>query len=256
MNPVIEQQIMKNCVSCNVDRTIDNYLSKKGKTFMTCGNCRVLKKINNEKYMCPHGRQSKSSCSKCLGHPINEGKCSKCKKPYLPTLNDPKKTCLDCRPKCSHGLFIGNHCLNCFEDRRIRYNKKRMELRKNTNYKNEKCFHDKFKFYCKKCSDPIEVSIRSMIASSKLADKNRDRYDANNFIDKCFIKQLLFESKKCFYCDIEMQLNEYSESLCTIERKDNKIGHIKSNCVLACRKCNFSRVGQRNVNLNQNEIEN
>lgn len=44
-----------------------------------------------------------------------------------------------------------------------------------------------------------------------------------------------------------MQFIKFQEDLCTIERLDNNIGHIKSNCVLACYpKCNVRRVGQRN----------
>ena len=42
-----------------------------------------------------------------------------------------------------------------------------------------------------------------------------------------------------------MQLINYDNTLCTIERLDNSIGHTKANCVLACRKCNVSKVGQR-----------
>ena len=42
-----------------------------------------------------------------------------------------------------------------------------------------------------------------------------------------------------------MQLINYDDTLVTIERLDNKIGHIKANCVLACRKCNCSRVGDK-----------
>jgi hypothetical protein len=84
-----------------------------------------------------------------------------------------------------------------------------------------------------------------MIKHSKHRDKKSNLYDPNNFIDKCFLKGLMDESMQCYYCSIIMQLINYNDSLCTIERLNNQIGHIKSNCVLACRKCNISRVGQR-----------
>jgi len=34
---------------------------------------------------------------------------------------------------------------------------------------------------------------------------------------------------------------EYQDNLATVERIDNSIGHIKSNCVICCLKCNTMR---------------
>ena len=84
-----------------------------------------------------------------------------------------------------------------------------------------------------------------MFFGSKRHDIKIDKYDANNFIDKCFIEMLMDESMECYYCKIQMQLVNFDDTLCTIERLDNRIGHTKANCVLACRKCNVSKVGQR-----------
>ena len=42
-----------------------------------------------------------------------------------------------------------------------------------------------------------------------------------------------------------LQYIEYNETLATIERLDNNIGHIKSNCVIACKDCNISGIGQK-----------
>src|SRR5690606_5279120 len=81
---------------------------------------------------------------------------------------------------------------------------------------------------------------------SKQSDIKRRLYDANTHIDSPFLKSLIEESTDCFYCKVPMQFIEYCDSLCTIERKDNSLGHSKANCVLACRKCNYSRVGQFN----------
>jgi hypothetical protein len=85
-----------------------------------------------------------------------------------------------------------------------------------------------------------------LIRSSKQSDKKKNIYDETNFIDYEFCKELIKESGKfCYYCDIELQYIEYNDTLATIERLDNDIGHIKENCVIACRTCNFSRVGDR-----------
>lgn len=58
-------------------------------------------------------------------------------------------------------------------------------------------------------------------------------------------EMLMDESMQCYYCHKEMQLTEYNDTLGTIERFNNTIGHIKSNCVLACRKCNNMKIGQK-----------
>ena len=85
-----------------------------------------------------------------------------------------------------------------------------------------------------------------MIHGSKQNDKKYDRYDPVNFIDYCFVENLIDDCEdKCYYCRCELQYVEYTENLATIERLDNSIGHIKGNCVIACRSCNLSRVGDR-----------
>ena len=38
---------------------------------------------------------------------------------------------------------------------------------------------------------------------------------------------------------------EFKDDLATIERKDNSIGHIKSNCVIACMKCNKMKLSNK-----------
>jgi hypothetical protein len=85
-----------------------------------------------------------------------------------------------------------------------------------------------------------------MLHGSKAKDKKHNRYDANNFIDRCFLEQLIDdEGKHCCYCNIELQYIEYGPNLGTIERINNDIGHTKSNVKIACLRCNQSRVGQR-----------
>jgi len=105
----------------------------------------------------------------------------------------------------------------------------------------EICPHNLQRHWCKTCSDPIKVSIKCWISSSKQSDRKYNRFDADRFIDKCFLKELVKDYPQCYYCEVELQYIEYNDTLATIERLDNSIGHIKSNCVLACRKCNLSR---------------
>ena len=86
----------------------------------------------------------------------------------------------------------------------------------------------------------FKVSIKQWIFSSRQYDKMRNIYDADRFIDKCFMEGLIEDYKQCYYgdCKINLQYTEYQNDLATIERLDNSIGHIKSNCVLCCLKCN------------------
>jgi hypothetical protein len=87
-----------------------------------------------------------------------------------------------------------------------------------------------------------------MIKCSKTSDKKFNRYDANNFIDKCFLEGLVEEYTQCYWkdCKVQLQYVEYRHDLATVERLNNSIGHIKSNCVIACLRCNNMRKSNRN----------
>ena len=70
-----------------------------------------------------------------------------------------------------------------------------------------------------------------------------NRYDSGRFIDKYFLKRLIEDYPTCYYedCKTPLQYTEYKYNLATIERINNNIGHIKSNCVLCCLSCNNKR---------------
>ena len=96
------------------------------------------------------------------------------------------------------------------------------------------------------CSDEMKITIQYMINNSKTKDKKYNIYDIVNFIDKCFLKNLIEDcNDKCYYCKCDLQYIIYQNNLATIERIDNSIGHIKSNVVIACFHCNCSRVGNK-----------
>lgn len=83
-----------------------------------------------------------------------------------------------------------------------------------------------------------------MIQGSKKKDKKYNRYDEVNFIDYVYVEGLINDCEnKCYYCKCEVQYENNIENFATIERLDNSIGHIKQNCVIACRTCNFRKVG-------------
>ena len=171
---------------------------------------------------------------------IIKQKCSQCKVKLpmtqehfkLKRNGDFTKQCINCcdmknqsriKNKCEHNR-LRNHCKECGGS--------------------SICEHNRQRNNCKECNNPIPITIKKMIRSSKVSDKKYNRYDQTNFIDYCFVENLIDDCKnKCFYCDCDLQYVNYTHNLATIERLDNSIGHIKGNCVIACRTCNFSRVG-------------
>jgi hypothetical protein len=114
-----------------------------------------------------------------------------------------------------------------------------------------KCEHGREYSKCKEHSNPLQITIKQMILNSKKADKKHIRYDPDNFIDKLFLETLFEEyqkkNMKCYYCDKIMKMISYEcrNDIVSIERLDNKIGHIKSNCVLACFTCNCKKISDK-----------
>lgn len=198
----------KKCTRCKVNLTLDKFTKKRDDTYRKrCIECCVKVVEWNNKNKCPHGKQ-KSICVECDGVGI-----------------------------CKHGKIIYD-CILCKGSGICEHNKTRRSCVSCGG--SQICVHNKQKSCCKICSDAIEVTIKNMITSSKQSDKKHDRYNANNFIDKCFLESLIEEYPYCYYddCKVELQYVEYQNDLATIERLDNNVGHIKSNCVICCLGCN------------------
>ncbi len=126
---------------------------------------------------------------------------------------------------------------------------------------NNQCPHLKYKYNCKLCNgtslcrcglqktacrmccEPIAIKpmlIRTMINNTTYSDIKYNRYDPINHIDKEFLWTLL-DVDQCIFCNCYMQLCENTPDLKSIDRIDNSIGHIKSNCRIICRGCNVRR---------------
>ena len=145
---------------------------------------------------------------------------------------------------CEHGKYK-YQCRECKGSQICPHNKRKPQCKECGG--SQICSHNREKNHCKKCSDPIKISIEQWIFNSRQYDKMRNIYDADRFIDKCFLEGLIEDYKQCYYGDcqdavglgpVNLQYTEYQDDLATIERLDNSIGHIKSNCVLCCLKCN------------------
>lgn len=205
----MEEARNKKCGKCKSYRYPCDFL-KEGRELKTCIKCRELARQSRIKNRCSHGRR-KDYCHDCGGTQI--------------CLHDKRKLeCKDCNGSqiCSHNK-LKSCCKDC--------NGSRI------------CIHEKRKDYCKTCSGNIKVIIKQWISSSRQADRKYKRYDADRFIDKCFLQGLIEDYPKCYYedCKVKLQFDEFQDDLATIERLDNTIGHMKSNCVLCCKSCNNKR---------------
>ncbi len=197
----------KKCNRCKMNMTLDKFNKKRDDSYMKlCIECLVKSRASK----CSHGRR-KSQCKDCGGSEICEH-------------NRRRSTCKECGGNqiCEHDRRRST-CKNCGG----------ISI----------CQHDRRKAECKICSDPIKITITQWLSQSKFTDKKNNKFDIINFIDKCFCKNLIEEYPTCYYCKCDVQYVKYEENLATIERLNNDLGHIKSNCVIACRTCNYSRVG-------------
>lgn len=147
-------------------------------------------------------------------------------------------------------------CDECKEKQKIAKNKNKCKHgRQRTQCKEcdgaNICEHEKYRSSCKECGDPIKITITKWISNSKKADIKYNRYEEKEFIDQTLCEELVSFYKHCYHCSVPIQYITYQDDLASIERLDNSIGHIKSNCVIACLKCNRKRVSN---NKNKEEL--
>ena len=199
-------EMRQKCNRCKMNLTLDKFNKKRDDTYMKqCIECN--EKVAKYK-KCEHNK-IKSKCKDCGGSELCEH-------------NKRKYTCKDCGGSgvCEHNK-LKRVCKDCGGS--------------------SICEHDKQRSNCRLCSKDIQkLTIQKMLYSSKTSDKKYNRYDSVNFIDKCFVKNLIEDYPTCYYedCKVELQYREYNDTLGTLKRLNSDIGHIKSNCVICCLKCN------------------
>ena len=198
------------------------------------------------KYLCEHEKY-KYQCKECKGsqicpHNRRKSHCKECEWTQVCPHNGQKYQCKECKGTqvCPHNRQK-SHCKECGGTQVCPHNRQKSHCKECGG--TQVCPHNRQKSRCKKCSDPIKVNIEQWIFNRRQYDKMNNIYDADRFIDKCFLKGLVEDYQQCYYgdCKVNFQYTEYQNDLATIERLDNSIGHIKSNCVLCCLKCNKSK---------------
>jgi hypothetical protein len=203
-----EEKADVKCAKCKCYRYPSEFLNAKGRELKTCKKCRDLATKSRQKYKCIHGRQ-KAHCKHCAGSSI-----------------------------CEHGRQKA-HCVECGGASICVHGRRKIRCKECGGA--SICEHGRQRGTCKDCMNDeqkIEYIQKTMIKHSRQADKKSNRYDPDHFIDKPFLEGLFEDSQNCHYCGVQFTHNEKIGTLVTIERLNNSIGHIKSNCVLACWDCN------------------
>jgi len=249
-----EQKADIKCGKCKTYRYSSDFLNDKNRTMKSCKKCREYSKKSRDKYknkhLCPHKRL-RNTCIDCGGASICEHNrqrhtCVDCGGASICEHKRLRSQCIDCGGAsiCEHKR-LRSQCIECDGSQICEHKRKRSQCKECGGA--SICEHKRLRNTCKECNDAIKLTIKRMISSSKTNDKKYDRYDADRFIDKCFLEELVEEYPNCYYddCQIELQYIEYQNNLATIERLDNSIGHIKSNCVLCCLKCNAIKKSNR-----------
>ncbi len=87
-----------------------------------------------------------------------------------------------------------------------------------------------------------------MVNHSRKADKKSNReYAVDEYVTKAYLESIRRQQENmCCYCGIEMQnVNRMLPDGATVQRLDNTLAHVKTNCVLACHQCNVRRSESR-----------
>lgn len=214
--------VSKKCSRCKKEKSIDNFM-KGNKELKTCDNCRAKNKASRFRNKCEHGRR-KNVCIDCGGVSI-----------------------------CHHGR-IKQQCIQCGGSSICIHNIQKARCRQCEG--SDICQHDRQKSNCRQCKDPKTLIIRNWINKHRRHDKKKNRFDPNNFIDTDFLKGLMEDYKKCYYCKVPFEYINFCNKLVTLERLDNNLGHIKSNCILACFHCNCTtyKTNLQKANFHQTTI--
>lgn len=83
---------------------------------------------------------------------------------------------------------------------------------------------------------------RRMVDANKTRDQNKAIFVEEGYITREWVKQQQLRQKDlCHYCQTKMVygagVNRHTKNGLSVERLDNNICHLQSNCVLCCRGC-------------------
>jgi len=123
----------------------------------------------------------------------------------------------------NRGYLLTATCIECSKSRRNR----------------DYCEHEVRSHDCYLCQCPLTRRATAMITGSRVSDKKHSRV-CNLDFQTVFNK--ICDTPNCTWCGIEMQTNNpYLDDFMTCDRVSDDLGHLNSNTVIACRKCNCSQ---------------
>ena len=241
----MEEAKDQKCSKCKSYKSPDLFL-KQGRVLKSCSDCRIRDVKYREQDKCPHGKQ-KQKCKECGGSQICEHgnwkyQCKECGVVQKCPHGRRKYQCKECGGSqiCPHDKQK-SACKDCGGSSICEHNRHKSTCKDCGG--SQICEHNRRKYRCKECGDPTEYTVMFWLRNSRGADKKYGRFDSDHFIDTDFLRGLIEDYEFCYYedCKVKLQYITYQNDLATIERINNNIGHIKSNCVLACMECNRMR---------------
>ena len=153
---------------------------------------------SSNKYHCEH-EKLKYICVVCGGsqiclHGKIKYRCKQCCVSQICSQGRRKSSCKD----CGNGDYCKNHkqkafCVVCGGS--------------------QISSHNRQKAFGKKCNGPNKVTIQNWLKDARKSDKKYNRYDADRFIDKCFLKSLVDDFPTCYYedCKTTLQYTEFQD---------------------------------------------
>ncbi len=192
--------------------------------------------------MCIHGKR-KSECKECEGN-------SFCKHQRI------RSQCKECAFTGEGGGSVCIHnqlktgCRECGGGSFCAHRKRRSLCSECPDGGSDLCLHKKQKGACTECNPNCNRKRTArnfascIVQASKKSDKKRNRrFKEEEYVSCRWIhEQLEMQYSRCVYCCCKMLFGEGMSRKdpdgLTIERIDEKVAHIKENCVLACSLCN------------------
>ncbi len=217
--------------------------------------CSVCTKMYDSSFMMICKRRI---CRRCASKRIvatHSFRCSRCRRKHTTGYrfsNQREDFCMGCatpdeikrRFHCIlHGRYTCETCtwISCYHRRTFAYCR--------SCYGYGLCKHRRIPTTCKHCN-PITATAKQMYHGACASDKRRgqdggDSMTVAGIIDMIKTSIASETGLRCCYCNIIMSLTDHGNDMVSLERIRNDIGHINGNCILACLRCNSSRVGQR-----------
>jgi hypothetical protein len=83
--------------------------------------------------------------------------------------------------------------------------------------------------------------FKNLLKEARRVDRENGNYNPDIFVTSCFINGELEDDATCSKCGVELEMWATShEGLCFL-KKNEELGHIKSNILFQCNRC---RVGE------------